>query len=156
MRQLSKKQKVTTAVVTLLALSGTGTLAYAYWTEGGSGTGTADTGDTVALVILQSASVTGLVPGIVQGLDGTIRNDNTFPVRVNSISVAVDPAWSAGVTDPCDAGDFTLVQPTTANVDAAVDDSTTWTGASITLINKAGENQDNCKNVTVPLVYTSN
>lgn len=145
----------TTAAIggTALALVTAGA-AYAYWSTTGSGSGSAATGTTQAITIVQTSAVSDLYPGIAQGLSGTFSNPNTFPVQVASVSVAVDPLWASGT---CDADDFSLVQPTTANVQAAVNDTTAWTGGSITLLNKAAENQDDCKSLaSVPLVYSSN
>jgi len=130
-----------------------GGVAFGYWTTTGSGSGTADTGNTSPISISSSA-VTGLYPGATPtAVSGTFTNPNVGPVFVQQVSVAVNPAWSVGTTNPCSADDFVVTQPTATARQIVTGD--TWSGATIQLKNLA-TNQDNCKGVTVPLVFTSN
>jgi hypothetical protein len=151
-----KKKSTAIIVGVLVVLVGAGA-AFAYWTAGGSGTGTAATGTNVAITAVQTSTVTAMAPGdTAQSLNGTFTNTNTSPVYVATVtasisSVVKDGAAVAGV---CDATDYTLAGAVmTVNAEAAVDDSTTWTGATIKFNNKAGVNQDACKNATVNLAY---
>ena len=132
--------------------------AFAFWTTGGSGTGEADTGTSQDVTIVQDAfTADTLYPGgSAVPLTGTFDNPNPGPIHVNQVTVAIDPAWSVGTTGPtCTASDFVLVQPTATNADVLANDTSTWGGASIRMLN-LGTNQDNCKNVQPPLLYTSN
>ena len=139
----------TGAALTLLV----GGVAFGYWTTTGSGNGTAATGNTSPITI-SSTPVTGLYPGATPtAVAGTFTNPNVGPVFVQQVSVAVDPAWSAGTTLPCSATDFLVTQPTATARQIVTGD--TWSGATIQLKN-LGTNQDSCKGVTVPLVFTSN
>jgi hypothetical protein len=55
--------------------------AFAYFTSGGDGTGSAATGDTLGLVVTQDATTTYLMPGGSVPLSGWIRNPNADPVQ---------------------------------------------------------------------------
>jgi hypothetical protein len=144
------------AVVAAIASMG----AYAYWTTGGSGTGSAATGDVVNVTVNQLSAVSGLYPGgPAQALSGDFDNPNAGDVYINDIVVAVDPTWSATLAahPNCTAADFQI-----NNSPILYDDEIgpgngvgAWSGASIQMLNSATD-QDACKNVTVPLVYTVN
>jgi hypothetical protein len=139
----------TGAALTLLV----GGVAFGYWTTSGAGGGTAATGTTKAITI-SSTPVSGLYPdGAPVAISGTFTNPNPGRVFVQQVTVAVDPAWTVGATLPCTADDFTVTQPAATGKQISTGD--TWGGASIQLKN-SGTNQDNCKGVTVPLVFTSN
>lgn len=130
-----------------------GGVAFAYWTTSGSGSGSAATGNTSPITI-NSAAVTGLYPGTTPtAISGTFTNPNPGQVYVNQVTVKVDPAWTLGTTNPCTAADFAVTQPTATARQIVTGD--TWSGATIQLKNLA-TNQDNCKGVTVPLLFTSN
>ncbi|TDU91800.1 hypothetical protein EV138_5413 [Kribbella voronezhensis] len=152
---MRNKKKIILAGVAV-AVIGAGS-AFAYWTNIGSGNGTGTTGTNAAISVSQTSVVTELAPGApAQALSGTFTNTNNTPVYVEKVSVSIDPGFSkrADSTKPaCTAADFTLVQPTATN--AEVITGATWSGGSIAMINSPA-NQDNCKGVTVPLVYSSN
>jgi hypothetical protein len=156
MARFTKKKKVALVAAALVLTGGT---AFAYWTAGGSGTGTAATGTNSPVVVKQTSVIAAgaLYPGgSAVALAGNFNNANSGPTYVTQVSVVIDPAWTVGTTLPCTASDFTLVQPAATNADVAVGTGVgSWAGASILLKNLA-TNQDNCKNVTVPLIYTSN
>ncbi len=155
------KRKRIAAVATGAALTFiVGGVAFAYWTTGGAGTGSAATGDVSNVTIVAtSPAVTGLYPGgPAAPISGKFNNPNSGSVFVNQVTVAVDPAWkkTGGTLPDCTAADFTVVQPgaTAAQIPAG-NAQGSWTGASIALKN-TGANQDNCKNATVALVFSSN
>ena len=147
----------TGAALTLIV----GGVAFAYWTTSGAGTGSAATGDVNPVTIhATSTAVTGLYPGgPAQNVSGNFDNPNDGKVFINQVSVAVDPAWSeqADATKPaCGADDFTIVQPAvTAHEIASGTGVDAWGPATIKM-NNLTTNQDNCKNVTVDLVFASN
>jgi hypothetical protein len=138
-----------------------GGVAFAYWSTSGSGTGSATTGDVDPVTIhATSTSVTGLYPGgPTQDVSGNFDNPNAGTVYLNQVSVAVDPAWSAQADagkPACDADDFTIVQPAaTAHEIASGTGVDAWGPATIRM-NNLSTNQDNCKSVTVDLVFSSN
>jgi hypothetical protein len=152
---MRNKKKIIVAGVAV-AIIGAGS-AFAYWTNTGSGNGSGATGTNSAITVTQTSVVTALAPGApAQALSGTFTNSNSTPVFVEQVSVSIAAGFSeqADSSKPaCTAADFALVQP--AATHAEVVTGTTWSGGSIALINSAA-NQDNCKNVTVPLVYSSN
>ena len=161
MRNLSKKAKTIIAGAAIAGLASAGG-AYAYWTNSGTGTGTAGTGTNVGITVNQTSTVADLYPGGPAGtLDGTFTNTNPSPVFVEQVTTSIlNPTapftWTAqaDLTKPaCAAGDFTIHQPTLTH--AEVITGTAWAGGTIRLDNNAG-NQDNCKNVSPPIHYTSN
>ena len=147
----------TGAALTLLV----GGVAFAYWSTSGAGTGSAATGDVNPVTIhATSTAVTGLYPGgPTQNVSGKFDNPNAGTVYINQVSVSVAPGWSkrADATKPaCTENDFTIVQPAvTAHEIASGNGVDAWGPATIQMNNLA-TNQDNCKNVTVDLVFASN
>jgi len=152
----SKSRK--TAVATLALLLVGGGIAYGYWTAGGSGTGTAATGTTSSVTVVQSSTVTGLAPGgTAQTLSGTFTNPNTGPVFVGTVTASIASVTKAGgaPSGTCDATDYTLSNAA-MTVNAQVPAGTnvgSWSGATIAFNNKAS-NQDGCQGATVNLAYT--
>jgi hypothetical protein len=142
------KKKVAAAVVALIVVGGA-VSAYAYFTGGGSGSGSATAGDTQAVVVNQTGSITGLYPDApAKALSGTFTNPNDAPVYVASVTASVaDPAGT------CAAADFVIGG--TATVSAEVDDGSTWSGLTIAMVDD-GTNQDDCKNVSITINYTAN
>ena len=154
------KKLVLLAAAAVLAIAAVG--AYAYWTTSGSGSGSATTGTNQAFTITQLGSVTNLVPGgPAQAVDYRVSNPASYNQYLTSVSFVVDPSWSAdadgpGGNAPCTAADFALVQSAAHNSDLTPGDHDySPSGATIAMINSAS-NQDNCKSVTVPLLFTSN
>lgn len=150
------KKTVVIATATAVLLTGAG-LAFAYWTAGGSGTGSAATGTNVAISAVQTSTVASMAPGdAAQSLNGTFTNTNSGPVYVSTVtasisSVVKDPGAVAGT---CDATDYTLANAVmTINAEALANDTSTWTGATLKFNNKA-TSQNQCKLATVNLLYT--
>jgi hypothetical protein len=159
MRKFSKKKYLAVGAAAVIVASGAG-VAFAYWTAGGTGSGQASTGTTTGITVNQTSTITGLYPGgSAVALAGDFSNSNNGPVQVAQVSVAVHPTWSAQADNtkpPCTGDDFTLTQPDPTNAEIASGAHVgSWSGATI-LLKDTGSNQDNCKNVTVALDYTSN
>jgi hypothetical protein len=157
MRTISRKTSKLTVGTAAVVLIGSGA-AFAYWTTGGAGTGSATTGDTVSLTAVQTSTVTGMRPGdAAQALSGNFNNPNSGPTYVTSVTAsisAVDKA--AGVPGTCDATDYVLANAT-MSVNAQIPAGNaqgTWSGATIKFNNKTSVNQDACKGATVTLTYT--
>lgn len=150
MRKMSRKAVV---VLTAFLLAAAGA-AFAYWTIGGTGTGSANTGTTTPITVNQTSTVTGLAPGTpAQALSGTFDNPNSGPVYVTSVTATVAGTDKTG----CTASDYTIAG--TANVGAQIPAGVgvgSWSGLTIAFNNKPSTNQDACKGATVSISYTSN
>jgi hypothetical protein len=152
----SQRLAIFTGVLLLIG----GGIAFAYWTNSGSGTGSAATGDSDTITVNQTSVVTAMGPGVAaQPISGDFDNPNDGPVYVTSVTVALGAITGGGPT--CEATDYTLTNAV-SDVNAQVPAGTgvgSWGGTdtpTIAFNNKAGENQDDCKNATVALVLTSN
>jgi len=159
MRKFGKKKYVAAGAVAVVILGSAGA-ALAYWTAGGTGSGSASTANTNGITINQTTVVTGLYPGgSPVTISGNFDNPNASKVFVHQVSVAFAANWSkqADLSKPaCTAADFTLTQPNVTDAEITSGSGVgSWTGATLKL-NDSATNQDNCKNVTVDLVYTSN
>ncbi|MCW2797315.1 hypothetical protein [Nocardioides sp.] len=160
MATFTKKKKIAVLAAALVII--TGGAAFAYWTTGGSGTGSASTGtSTDDLVVNQTSEVTGMRPGgAPQGLSGTFDNANASPIYVASVTAEIGDV-TPGPGETCDAGDYTLVNPvSTVGVQIPSGDAQgTWGTVDTPTIqfnNKTAENQDDCKGATVEILYTVN
>lgn len=154
-----KNRKKSVWLIAAALLLGAGGTAYAYWTAGGSGTGTASTGTTSAVTVVQTSTVTDLQPGgSAQTLSGTFNNPNSGPVYVGTVTASIASVTKAGgaPAGTCDATDYTLTNAamTVAAEVPAGNAQGAWTGATIAFNNKAAVNQDACKGATVNLSYT--
>jgi hypothetical protein len=155
-----KNKRRATKVVALAAiLVVAGGAAFAWWTAGGSGTGSASTGNVSALTVVQTSTVIGLAPGLpAQTLSGKFNNPNSGPVYVASVTASISSVTDAS-GDPivgCDDTDYTLGSATMA-VGAEVPAGNaqgSWTGATLAFHNKSS-NQDACKGAVVHLAYTA-
>ena len=151
-----RKKKVTLVTAGLLVI-GAGA-AIAYWTVGGSGTGTAATGTSEDIAVVQTTVVAPMYPGDTpQTLAGNFTNANEGPVYVGTVTAAIASVVDSDGTPVvgCDATDYTLAAPA-MTVDAEVPVGTgtgAWSGATIQFNDKA-TNQDACKGATVNLAYT--
>lgn len=158
--EATTKRKSRTKVVALTAaLMLFGGVAYAFWTAGGSGTGTAETGTTTGLTVNQDALTADLAPGVAaQTLSGDFDNTNDGPVYVTSVTTSIDSVTKAqgAPTGTCDASDYTLTDATmTVDAEVATGDGVgSWSGATLAFNNKTDTNQDACKGATVTLAYS--
>jgi hypothetical protein len=151
------KKKIAAGAAAAALVASTG-IAAAYWTQGGTGTGAATAGDTVAVEIVQTSTVTGLYPGGTPvGLSGTIDNPNAHEVTVAEITAVVSDVTDEG-TDAglpaCTTDDFAIAGTSGPYV-ADADDSTTWSGLTVAMVDGTG-NQDNCKGASIEVTYTAN
>ena len=89
MRKPTKKTTaIIVAAVTVLAGGGA---AFAYWTAGGSGTGSASTtAATSGLTAVQTSTVTAMQPGdSAQTLSGNFTNPNSSPIYVSTVTASI-------------------------------------------------------------------
>lgn len=150
--RIRRGSRKTTVIASFLVLAVAGA-AFAYWTAGGTGTGTAPTGTTLALTANQTTVLTPMYPGdTAQTISGTFTNPNTGPTYVTSVTAAITGV--SGGAGACSAADYTLASPVMAvGSEVAVGTGGSWTGATIKF-NNTGANQDGCKGATVALGYT--
>jgi hypothetical protein len=155
-RKVGKKAIVVLAVTGVIAIGGA---AFAFWTAGGTGTGTVAVGTNTPITVNQTSTVTGIAPGVAaQPLSGNFTNANTSTVHVATVTVTVTSTDKPlNTPNPgCTAADFTIVGGTMAvNADVVVGTNTgAWTGATIAFNNTA-INQDACKGAVVKLAYVA-
>ena len=153
-----KHRSASLVVAGVLALIVSG-LAYAYWTQGGSGTGTATTGTTTAITVNQTGTPSGLYPGGPSAaLSGTFDNPNTAPVTLSSVTASVR-AFSSHTVDAskpdCTEADFAIGGTSGANVVPVGNGVGSWSGLTVRLLDN-GLNQNNCKSATITIDYTAN
>ena len=157
MKRITKRTIVLLGVVAAAVAVSVG--AYAYWTTSGTGTGSADTGTDVGVTVNETSASTGLYPGGSVALSGNFTNAAAFNQYVTSVSASVD-AFNVAA-DPskpaCTEADFNITGNPSAVGQQIAANSTggTWSGLSLNMTN-TGANQDNCKNITVPLSFSSN
>jgi hypothetical protein len=153
MSQSRGRRTLIGGVVLALALAGA---AIAYWTVGGSGTGSATVGTNNTLTANQTVTLSAMFPGDTpQTLSGNFNNPNTGPTFVSTVTASIGSVTPAGA-GTCDASDFTLANPTmTVNAEVPSGNGVgSWSGATIQFNNKPAVNQDGCKGATVNLTYT--
>jgi hypothetical protein len=132
--------------------------AFAYWTAGGSGNGSASTaGAQSALTANQTTTLTAMYPGdTAQTISGNFDNPNSGPSYVSTVTVSIASVTKAAgaPAGTCDATDYTLASaamPVNLEIPAGTGKGA-FTGATLKFNNKAS-NQDACKGATVNLAY---
>jgi hypothetical protein len=170
MKLLKRSPKVIAGAAVLgLAVAGG---AFAYFTSGGDGTGSATTGDVAALQIHQDSITTYLMPGGSVPLSGTITNPNAGPVQIKGLTLTVDSVTqAAGAVGACGVGNYSI--GTIGYLDTTIIGGTTdlggafnpahFDGYTLNMVNTqdtvvggalVSGNQDGCKGATVNLKYT--
>lgn len=153
MRKFSVKKAVTVGAAAVIVASGAG-VAFAYWTSTGTGTGSATTGTSSAFAVTTDAGTPAktLTPG---GPSETvaihIKNNNSGHQAVSVVHVTVantdGSAWTSG---NCSAGDFTVLDPTIATPQDVASGATYESSVTVAMRNLT-TNQNDCKDITVPL-----
>lgn len=150
-----RRALVVLGVIAALVVAGG---AIAYWTAGGSGTGTASTASpTSQLTVNQTSTLTAMYPGdSPQTLSGTFDNPTGNLVRVNTVTASIASITQApSAVGSCTASDYTLSNAA-VTVNSEIPTGTgkgSWSGATIQFNDKPGVNQDGCKGATVNLSY---
>jgi hypothetical protein len=146
------RKTVALIVGVVMILAGAG-VALAYWTNTGSGRGTATTGTNSPITVNQTSSVTAMAPGVAaQPLSGDFTNTNSGPVFVAAVTATVTGTDVVG----CDDTDYTIAGRAAVNAEVPVGTNVgTWTGLTIAFNNQTGINQDACKGATVSIVYAA-
>lgn len=155
MRPFNRKSVVAAATVLAVVSGG---VAFAYWTNNGSGTGTAATGTDTAITVNQTSVITGLAPGLTaQTLSGNFDNPNPSPVFVAGVLATGLTVDAAHADAGCSPDDYQLGGTATVGHQVAAGNAVdSWTGLTIQFKNDPARNQDACKGATVTIAYTSN
>ncbi|MGI8802325.1 MAG: hypothetical protein ACR2KV_09165 [Solirubrobacteraceae bacterium] len=159
MRSFTKQRKVLAVAGVIVAPAVAGG-AYAYFTGGGTGSGTATVGTSGAVVL--TATVTpGITPGNAEPVSFTAANATTSPIAVTTVhlsGVAVDSGHSGCVTADFTMADVSELTGTAPGLPHQVPGSATAdplpTGGSLVMAN-TGISQDACKGATLTLSLTS-
>jgi hypothetical protein len=157
MNRHAGRRRIVPVASAVVALALASSAVYAFWTAGGSGTGTASVGTVVNVTVKQTTSLTPMYPGdSAQTISGNFDNTNPGPVYVATVTASIGSVTKAGgaPAGTCDATDFTLASAT-APVNAEIPAGSgqgAWTGPTIKFNNKV-TNQDACKGATVNLAY---
>lgn len=162
MKHLSKKRAAVAGVVASLALGGG---AFAYFTSSGTGEGTATVGDAGAWLIPPAVVTDGpMTPGgPEQTITYKVKNTGTGVQRLAKVTVKVaEPNGDAWTSAPgCSAADFeigTAAPGAAADDDELAGDFTAGqeeTGTIKIKMVDTGENQDGCKDKSVPLYLSA-
>lgn len=150
MRSISNKKKAAAVLGAGVIALTSGGVALAYWTSSGTGTGTAATGSTSSVTVVETTPVTNLYPGGNVTLAGKFNNSNSGSVKVGTVTATLG-TLPAG----CVAGDFTLTTPTAA-VNAEIPTGTgvgAWSGIVLAM-NDTSANQDACKSASLTINYS--
>jgi hypothetical protein len=155
MFKINRRRGLVLGVIASLAIGGA---AVAYWTAGGSGTGSGSAaGSQSALTANQTSTLSAMYPGdSAQTISGNFDNPNSGPIQVGTVTASIASVAKAtgAPAGTCDASDFTLANAAmTVNAEIPVGTGKgAFTGATIKFNNKA-TNQDACKGATVNLAY---
>jgi hypothetical protein len=158
MSALNARKRRFIALVAALAVvcAGSG-LAYAYWTAGGTGVGSATTGTSTNFAVASDPPTGGaLTPGgAAQTVAFTVANAGTGGQNLTNVVVTVanadGSAWTA--TAGCSAADYTVGTPT---IVYGVIPGAGHTDGSVTItMNDLSTNQNACQGVTAPLYFVA-
>lgn len=128
-----------------------GGAAYAYWTTGGSGTGTAATSASLGDVELSGNLATALYPGATQTL--TIKAKNTNPGDVTIAAVYVTASFATQpLTDLCPLVATSLTGPFALTGGATT--AVTLGDVSLSFVNTASD-QSACINKPITISYST-
>ena len=148
--QFKKRRLIPVALAILVLVVGSG-VAYAYWTSGGSNTGSAGVGTNVPLTVSQTLPApANLVPGgAAQNVTVHIVNPATFSQSLSAVAITVH---AATLPVGCLVGWFTVTNPTIAVPIVLATTASTDQVGTIKLI-ESGSNQDACKSATLTLDF---
>ncbi len=153
----TRKKRLTALAAGTAVVAIGGGLAYAFWSGGGTGTGTANTGVSSGFPVASTASPDpALTPGGPdQNVAFTVTNAGTGSQDLNSVVVTVaNPTGTEWVAAPgCSAADYTVDAPDVAYGQLAGGAVANGTVA-IRMIN-SDANQDACQGVNPPLYFVA-
>jgi hypothetical protein len=148
----SKKRFAAVATTTAAVLLGSG-IAVAYWTTGGSGSGTADIGTSqdVTFTVGAGDGIDDLYPGAAEVFEVDVNNPTDGALQLGTVDIEIDGFSAPAGT--CDIDDFSVT-------DIVVNDEvpagpSTLTGTATISMDNTASNQDDCKNASLDLSFTS-
>lgn len=158
MNPVSKQILAIGLPVVTVAVTG---VAVAYWSNTGSGVGSASTAIPVAVDVAQDTTITGMGPGVTPTtITVTVSNPGTTSVQIDTVVASISSVVKAvgAPAGTCDLIDYSLTGATMTVSPAVVlgaGGTTTFTGAALGFANDAARNQDACKGATVNLAYAA-
>jgi hypothetical protein len=151
MRILGTKKRFAAVATTAAAVLVGGGIAVAYWTTTGSGTGTAPVGDsdTITYTVSATDGIDDLYPGASEDFEVDSNNPTAGTLQVAGVDVEITGTSDAG----CLASWFS-VSDIAGPIDLAAGTDVAGT-VTIDMTNEIATNQDDCKNATIDLSFTS-
>jgi hypothetical protein len=156
-------QKRVIAALSIVAALALAAGVYAFFTSGGSGTGSAGVGTASAVTVHQTTTVSGLLPGGPSvALAGNFDNTGPGAVKLAAVTAAVTGVTALtghthsdnGKPD-CTTGDFEVTGTSTDPGSIAVGTGIgAWSGLSVAM-KETGLNQDNCQGASIAITYTA-
>jgi len=141
MRKITKRSAAIVAAA-VVAVGGAGA-AWAAWSLSGTGSASASAGAVVPLTVTGSPVVDALVPGSKSDVTFTVKNENSFPVLIDSVTYG---SFTSSL--PSCASDIQAVAgaplPTDLSVPANATKSFTYEDSLKLIANSA----DECQNKT--------
>jgi hypothetical protein len=155
MRHFTKKRAVILGVViAALAIS---SVAFAYFTNGGSGNGSATVGTASTALITQTNTLAALYPATSRAVNLDIKNTGSGSQAVGAVhldSITADAGHaSCDVSSSGANAAFTMADVTVGETLAA--GATTSKSGSLAM-NDTGTSQDSCQGATLTLHFSSN
>jgi hypothetical protein len=155
MRFVTKKRAVILAVVAAMAFSAA---AVAYFTTGGSGSGSATVGTSSAALITQTNTLTALYPGAAaHAVNLDIKNTGSGSQLVNAVhldSITADAGHATCDVSSSGANAAFTMADVTVNETLAAGATTSKSGSLA--MNDTGVSQDSCQGATLTLHFSSN
>jgi hypothetical protein len=154
MRFFTKKRAVILGVVAAMAFSAA---AVAYFTTGGSGTGSATVGTSSTALITQTNTLAALYPTTSQAVNLDINNTGSGSQFVNAVhldSITADAGHSSCDVSSSGANAAFTMADVTVNETLAAGATTSKSGSLA--MNDTGVSQDSCQGATLTLHFSSN
>jgi hypothetical protein len=158
--RFTKKKIAIGGAVAVLAAGGV--IGYAYFTAGGSGTGSGSTGSASTATVIQATPVNGdystgdgnLYPSTTQTVHLTVKNNGSGKQFINTVVLSSVTSATAGCDSATHSGWWSMPTVTVGENLNAGATSTNHDGV-ITFVDD-GTNQDICQGVALTFHYTSN
>jgi hypothetical protein len=154
MRFFTKKRAVILGVVAAMAFSAA---AVAYFTTGGSGTGSATVGTSSTALITQTNTLAALYPTTSQAVNLDINNTGSGSQFVNAVhldSITADAGHSSCDVSSSGANAAFTMADVTVNETLAAGATTSKFGSLA--MNDTGVSQDSCQGATLTLHFSRN
>jgi hypothetical protein len=147
-----KRVKATLAVVLALVVAGA---AFAFWTAGGTGSGSGTVANGASVDFSGVSVDAGLAPGGAATYNYTITNNTGSTLKVTSVSA--DTTAVDGLNTGCLASDFTVDSSTVPLASQSLAASGgTYSGTGTIHMADTSASQDDCKNSPITLHLKAN